>query len=211
MLQQNFKNNRTACQGKGSCEGRKVWYINAEVTPSRKSPSHKRHTRQFLQKWDAAILWQLRGLRGCYQVYIPLFFMKIALCGSYTTMRRCDCVICVTKTYSPWWFLQLFSSVCCPPWHLSGCAWPRRADWSEGHTTGCTHGWGPWELCPRPPPPHPRWALQTPCRRRRGECRTPWGRSPRQSPRIGENKEIKQTNYHWRIFAQPLTILINAS
>ena len=43
---------------------------------------------EFENKRDVANLLQLRGLRGCYEVNIPLFFAKIALCGSYGTDLR---------------------------------------------------------------------------------------------------------------------------
>ena len=56
------------------------------VTPSCKSPSRKSLIRQFFYiEYDVAILWWLQGLCGCYGIYIPLFFMKIALRGSYMT------------------------------------------------------------------------------------------------------------------------------
>ena len=36
-----------------------------------------------------AVLWQLRGLHGCYGVYIPIFFVKVAL--------RCSCRMAVCE------------------------------------------------------------------------------------------------------------------
>ena len=58
-----------------------------------KAPSRKSHVRQFSQNWakieqDLPISWQLRGLCGCYGVYVRLFFAKIALRGSYGTVLR---------------------------------------------------------------------------------------------------------------------------
>ena len=47
---------------------------------------------------DTGSMWLLRGLCGCYRVYVPLFPAKIALRGSYGTALRegvtADLIIC---------------------------------------------------------------------------------------------------------------------
>ena len=64
-----------------------MFTTNAAIKFSRKSPSHKSLVRQFLQNWVGrsylmavtGSMWLLHCLRGCYGVYIQLFFHQNCL------------------------------------------------------------------------------------------------------------------------------------
>ena len=63
-------------------------YVNAAVTSPRNNPPRKSHVKTI--EWEVSNSWQLRGLSDCYGVYVPLFFAKISLRGSYGTDLRSD-------------------------------------------------------------------------------------------------------------------------
>ena len=46
--------------------------------------------------WDVAISWWLRSLRVCYGVFVPLFYAKVALHGSYGTDLREGVTVALT-------------------------------------------------------------------------------------------------------------------
>ena len=54
-----------------------------------------RPVKNIFWEWNVAISWQLRGLSGCYGVYVQLFFAKIALRGSYGTDLREDVAVAI--------------------------------------------------------------------------------------------------------------------
>ena len=67
--------------------------VYAVATPSRETPSRNSQKTNFAKFGGTCMAveestWLLRGLRGRYGVYVPLFCARIALCGSYGTELR---------------------------------------------------------------------------------------------------------------------------
>ena len=85
-----------------------VIYMYAGVTPSYESQSRKSHVRQLSRScvgrgYLVAVtgsMWLLRGVHGCYGVYVPLFFAnnRLARLLRDRFTRRCDhgIILCYT-------------------------------------------------------------------------------------------------------------------